>query len=153
MLLGNTSDDLAREDVKDGIQAGSPVTLVVMRPPLNLPGLERQHELRVIQRLDLSFFINRQHQGVVGWIQVKPDDIDYVVCKVRVVADLERFQPMRLEIGSSPHLRDLSGADPCVLGHQLQAPVGSLARHPLGRQQQDFLDLLLVELTRLSVAR
>lgn len=60
---------------------------------------------------------------------------------------------MRLEIGSSPHLRDLSDADPGVLGHQPQAPVGSLARHPLGRQQQDFLDLLLVELARLSVAR
>lgn len=66
VLLGNTADDLAREDVKDGIQAGSPVTLVVMRPPLNLPGLERQHELRVIQRLDLSFFINRQHQALSG---------------------------------------------------------------------------------------
>lgn len=59
--LGDAADDLAGQDVKGGIQASRTVTFVVMRPPLNLAGLERQHRLRAIQRLDLRFFINRQY--------------------------------------------------------------------------------------------
>ncbi|MCY1410468.1 hypothetical protein D9M71_258370 [compost metagenome] len=74
--LGDATDDLARQDVKGGIQTGRAVALAVMRPSLDLPGLERQHGLGAIQRLDLRFLVNRQHQRVVGRIQVQPDHID-----------------------------------------------------------------------------
>ncbi|MCY1531917.1 hypothetical protein D9M68_671570 [compost metagenome] len=153
MSLGDATDDLAGQDVKGGIQTGRAVALVVMRPALDLPGLERQHGLGAIQRLDLCFFVHREHQRVVGRIQVQPDHIDHFVGKVRVVADLEGFQPVGLEVGGCPHLGDLPDGDPGVLGHQPQAPVGGLTGYPLGRQAQDFLDLRLVELARLSTAR
>ncbi|MDT4852068.1 hypothetical protein FQZ97_862870 [compost metagenome] len=75
-VAGDATDDLARQDVKGGIQTGRAVALAVMRPSLDLPGLERQHGLGAIQRLDLRFLVNRQHQRVVGRIQVQPDHID-----------------------------------------------------------------------------
>ncbi|MCY1548319.1 hypothetical protein D9M68_844230 [compost metagenome] len=70
-----------------------------------------------------------------------------------VVADLEGFQPVRLEIGGGPYLGDLPDGNAHVLGHQPQAPVSRLTRYTLGRQGQDFLDLRLVELAWMSAAR
>lgn len=93
MSLGDTVDDLARQDVKGGIQAGCAVTVVVIRAPFNLAGLERQ-------------------------IQVQPDDIDHFICKMRIVADLGGVQPVRLKVGSRPYLPDLPDADPGVFSHQ-----------------------------------
>ncbi|MNF16600.1 hypothetical protein D3C80_2196870 [compost metagenome] len=58
MSLGDATNDLARQDVESGIQTGRTVTLVVMRPALNLTRLERQHGLGAIQRLDLGFLVN-----------------------------------------------------------------------------------------------
>ncbi|MNN28098.1 hypothetical protein D3C81_1416560 [compost metagenome] len=129
--LGDATDDLARQDVKGGIQTGRAVTLVVMRPPLDLPGLERQHGLGAIQRLDLRFLVNREHQRVVGRIQVQPDHIDHLVGKKRIVTDFECLQPVRLEVGSGPDLSNLPRADLRIFGHQANTPVCCLTRDTL----------------------
>ena len=65
------------------------MALVIMRPTLDLSGAQRQHWLGAIQGLNLSFFVHRQHQGVVWWIQIKPDHVDHLIGEMGIVADLE----------------------------------------------------------------
>lgn len=72
---------------------------------------------------------------------------------MRVVADLEGFQSVGLEIGGGPYLGDLPDGNAHVFGHQPQASMGRLTRHTLGRQGQNFLDFRLVELAWMSATR
>src|SRR4030095_10806691 len=48
---------------------------VVMTTAFRLTGPHGKHRLRSIQRLDLRFFVDAQHQGPVGWIQIQPHDV------------------------------------------------------------------------------
>ncbi|WP_409268535.1 hypothetical protein [Pseudomonas sp. KCJK9044] len=99
------------------------MALVIMGAPLNLPRSKLQHRLSTIQRLDLAFLVNRERHGIVRRAQVEPDHIYDLLGEVRVVADLEGLQSVRLEIGRSPDLTVLPGGNARVLGHQPGASV------------------------------
>src|SRR5438046_3862709 len=60
------------------------IALVVMRHRPAAALLHRQPRLGAVERLDLAFFIDRQHQGFVGWIEVKADDILDLGDEVRI---------------------------------------------------------------------
>ena len=68
--------DLARRDLQRGVEAGRAVSLVVVRHPLRLAGLDRQRRLGAIERLDLRLLVNTEHQRAFGRVEVEPDDID-----------------------------------------------------------------------------
>ena len=55
------ADDGAVEHAKCREQGGGAVPLVVVRYGLAASGLDRQPGLGAVQRLDLAFFIDRQH--------------------------------------------------------------------------------------------
>lgn len=59
-------------------------------------GKHRQTFLRAISCLDRTLFVDRQHQGLIGRIEIEPHDIDHFIGKVRIVRDLERLPQMRL---------------------------------------------------------
>jgi hypothetical protein len=46
--------------------------------------------------LDLTFFINGQHQGPFGRLQVQPDNIPNLFDKPFVCRDFERLYPLGL---------------------------------------------------------
>lgn len=48
----------------------------------------RQTRLGAIQRLDLAFLIDRQHHGVLGRIDVEPDDLVRFLGKARILRQL-----------------------------------------------------------------
>lgn len=132
--------DLAGHDVERRIQSCRATALVIMRSPLNMTGAKLQHRLSAIQRLDLGFLINRQHHGVVWRAQIEPDHINDLLGEVRVVADLECRQSVRLEIGRSPDLSNLPGGNTRILGHQPNALMRRFLGSPLSGQGQNFLD-------------
>lgn len=72
---------------------------------------------------------------------------------MRVVADLERLQTIRLEVGSGPDLTNLPSRDGSIFGHQPDAPMRCLTGYTTGRQREDFVDFLRAELARLTTAR
>ena len=57
------------EDVERGEQRGRAVALVIVCHRSAFSGLERQAGLRAIERLDLAFFIDREHQRLVRRIE------------------------------------------------------------------------------------
>ena len=52
--------------VEGGKQTGRSVAFVIVGSALDLPGFELKHGLGSVQSLNLSFFVYRQNQSVVG---------------------------------------------------------------------------------------
>lgn len=50
-----------------------------------------------IRRLDRTLFIDGKHNSVLGWIQIQAYKVFELFLKIRVVADLELLNQMRLE--------------------------------------------------------
>ena len=81
VTLVAAADDVAGGDIQGREQRGRTVTLIVMTTPLNLTGPHRQQRLGAVERLDLRLFIDAQHQGTVGRVEVQPDNVADLVDK------------------------------------------------------------------------
>src|SRR5262249_17930412 len=69
-------------------QGGSSVSLVIMaEPPQGPASGNLQVPLSPLQGLDMRFFIHRHNQGMVGRVQVKPNNVSCFGSKLRVGAD------------------------------------------------------------------
>ena len=53
--------------------------LVVMGAPLNLPRPHRQQRLGTIQRLDLRFLIDAEHQRPIRRVEIETDDVAHLL--------------------------------------------------------------------------
>ena len=61
--------------VQGGEQRRGAVADVVVGDPLDVTQPHGQHRLGALQGLDLAFFVHAQDHGVVGRVQVQPDDV------------------------------------------------------------------------------
>ncbi len=62
------------------------------------PFFMRQTRLCAIQRLNLALLIHAEHQRLLRWIQIQADDVGQFLQKLGVARQLERFDPVRLEL-------------------------------------------------------
>ena len=130
--------------------------LVIMAAPLNLPWPHRQQRLGAVERLDLRLFIDAEHQGAVGRIDVEPDNVAHprsgrgqaLVDKQRVGRQLEGLGAVRLQAEGAPDTADARGRDAAVTRHAARAPVRGRGRLALQRPHDDALDHGIVDLTR-----
>ena len=115
VTLVAAADDLAGGDVQGGEQRGRAVPLVIMAAPLDLPWPHRQQRLGAVERLDLRLFIDAEHQGAVGRIDVEPDNVAHprsgrgqaLVDKQRVGRQLEGLGAVRLQAEGAPDTADV----------------------------------------------
>jgi Queuosine biosynthesis protein QueC len=91
------ADHRAVEDVHRGEQRRRAVALVVVRHRPGPALLHGESGLCAIKRLNLAFFVDRQHDGVCGRLDIEPDDVAQFVDEARVVGQLELAHPMRLQ--------------------------------------------------------
>ena len=75
VALHAAADHRAVEHVERGEQGGGAVALVVVRQGAGFARLQRQPGLGAIEGLDLALLVDRQHQAVLGRIDVQPDDV------------------------------------------------------------------------------
>ena len=137
------ADDDARLDVERGKQRGGAIAFVVVRHRLRPALLHRQAGLRSVERLDLALLIDAQHHRLVRRAHVETHDVGNLLLEVRIVRDLERVDPVRLETGLAPDPSDTRRADPGRLGHRCAAPVRRVRRRLRRRLRQNGeLDLL-----------
>ena len=87
------------------------MALVVMAAPLDLPRPHRQQRLNAVERLDLRLFVDAQHQGAVGWVEVELNDVAHLVDKQRVGRQLEGFDAVRLQSKGTPDATHARGRD------------------------------------------
>ena len=52
-----------------------------MDVPFDLPGSHREQRLGAIQRLDLRFLVDAEHQRVVRRVEIEADDVAHLVDK------------------------------------------------------------------------
>jgi hypothetical protein len=100
-----------------------------------------------------GFFLNAEHQSTVGYVEVEPDDIPYLVNEGRIARQLEDLAPMRLQAEGSPDPRHygLTHADP--LRHPARRPVRRSHRLAVQCQRDHRLDGFVAKLPRCPAAR
>ena len=129
------ADDLAGEHVQRCEQGGGAVTLVVVghrRPRGPGPSAVRPGCGRGPGSEDFSSMHNTT--ALVGRVQVQADDVDQLLGEPRVVADLERVDPVRLQPELGPDPLHRGRADPDPGGHRPARPVGVHPSASLGGQ-------------------
>lgn len=132
-------DHLARLHVQGRKQRSRPVTPIVVRAPLDLPGAHRQQWPCAVQCLNLGFLIHAQHQRFVRRIHVQANNIPDFLDKERVLREFEGFGPMRLQPEGSPDTADGALTEAAGLRHVPAAPMGGCLGCRLQRQRQEPL--------------
>ena len=87
----------AAGDLESGVQAGQPVSAIVVGLPRRQPWPQGQQWLGPAERLDLRLLIQAQDHGVRRGFEIQPDDIVDLGLRLGIGRELERRDPMRLE--------------------------------------------------------
>ena len=127
------------EHVHGGEQRRRAVAHVVVGHGSGAALLDRQPRLRPVERLDLTFLVEAEHDGVRGWIDIEPDDVAQFGDELRVVGKLELADTVRLQPMRAPDALNRRNADAYSLRHQRTCPVRRLAGRRLHRQFDDAL--------------
>ncbi len=147
------ADDPPSCDIQGSEQRRRPVADVVVRPLLDGAGSQREHRLRPFEGLDLGLLVDTEHEGLVRRIHVQADDVPDLVDEERVVGELERLTPMRLQRERSPHAGDRALAQTGRVGHRSGRPVRGVLRLLLKRLGDHAFDILVGDLARRSGPR
>ncbi|ALA59356.1 hypothetical protein NITMOv2_2951 [Nitrospira moscoviensis] len=117
------ADDRSGSDFQSGVQTGQSIALVVMSLPGRKARAERQNRLRPVQSLDLGLLVDAQDDGVGRRVQVEADHIVDLLFGVGIRAELERLDPMGLQVVSLPYPVDRAVRHPDLSGQLAGAPM------------------------------
>ena len=77
--------DVAGEHVERGKQGRGAVALVVVAAAAERPSVgPLEIALGALQRLDVRLLVDRQHDGVLRWIEIEPDDLGRLGDEIRI---------------------------------------------------------------------
>jgi len=141
-------DDPARLHVEGGEQRGRPGPPIIVAAPFYLARPQGQQRLRAVERLDLGFLIDTEHQGPIGRVQIQADNIADLLNKQRVLGELERLRAMRLQRKRAPDPTDGALRQATGGGHGPGTPVRRLPRRRLQGSHQDPLHIGIGEAAR-----
>jgi len=83
------ANDGAIEHVQCSEQSRRAIAFVVVRLAGRNSRPEWQERLSAVEGLDLTFLVDAEHQGFVGWVQIKPHHVVEFLDEVLVAAELE----------------------------------------------------------------
>jgi hypothetical protein len=109
--------DLPVGNVEGGKERGGAVPLIVVGDAIDVAKPHRQNRLGALERLNLAFFIDAQHDRVIRRIVVETDDVADLLYELRVGRELEAPGAVRLD-----------PEQPQIAAAPSRAPV---ARHPI----------------------
>jgi class 3 adenylate cyclase len=140
---GHLGDDGAGGNVQGGVQVGGAVAGVVMGLPLGYPWQQGQDRGGAVQGLHLGLLVHAQHQGRLGWVQVQANDVADFLDELRVSAQLEGVDQVRLEPKGPPDAADRRLRHAELAGQAAGRPVGRIGGGGLQGHDQHLLDLLV----------
>src|SRR2546422_1315690 len=89
--------------------------------------------------LEMALLVHTQHQGAVGRVEVKADDVANLVDEQRITAQLEGLAAMRLQGKSAPDAADAALAESGGVSQRARGPVsGGLGLGFQGARQHAF---------------
>jgi len=90
------TDDFSRGNIQGREQGGGAVADVIVSHTFDIAQPQRQHGLRSIQCLNLTFFVNAQNHCLVGRIEIQADDITNLFDEKWISVQFEMFLAMGL---------------------------------------------------------
>jgi hypothetical protein len=142
------ADHLATLNVQRGVQAGGAVPPIIVRGAFGGAGQHRQDRRGAVQRLDLRFLVDRQHDGALGRVQVQADDVVDLLDELRVLGELPALVAVGLQPERVPDPHHRIRCDPDLFGHRPRRPVRRVLRRALKRGDHDPFDLLVGDRSR-----
>ena len=94
-----------------------------MGAPGGQPGPQRQHRRGPVQGLDLGLLVNADHHRVIRGCQIQTHDVANLGFQVRVGAELERLDPVRLDLPLTPDPRHRCERDAQLSSQEPGRPV------------------------------
>lgn len=125
---------------------------VVVGAPFGLAGLHRQQRGGAVEGLNLGLFVNAQHHGVLGRIDIQPDDVTDFVDQQRVRRQLEGLAAVGPQTEGAPNATDGHAAESRRAGERACAPVRSAGRGRFQRGDDHLFDLGIRDRARRSRA-
>ena len=118
--LHTAAEDDAIKRVQGGKQGGRAVPFVIMGHGTAPTGLDRQAGLGAVERLDLKFFVDRQHHGMGRRVHVEADEVFDLLGESRIGGPFQGADAMCCSVSiSHPNNRGSSwsarhSAFPCT---------------------------------------
>src|SRR4030081_1282883 len=128
MALHIASDHGSVEHVEGSKQRCGAVALVVVGHRSSTSLLQGKPRLGTIESLNLALFIDRQHNGVRGRIDIEADHIAQFIDELRIIRELELANPMGLEPMGTPNTLHRTDADANRLRPHGAGPVCGFTR-------------------------
>src|SRR4029434_4819628 len=115
-------------NVESGKERCGAVSDVVVGTPLRLSGAHREERWSAIECLYLRLLIHTQNHGLLGRIEIKPDDVAHLLDKQRILRKLEGLGAMRLKREGLPDAMNRGRCEARGLRHRTHAPMCGIAR-------------------------
>ena len=89
VVLHAAPDHRSVQHAEGSEQGSGAMALVIVCHGLTAPGLDRQSSLGAVERLDLAFLVEREHQGMRRRIEIEADDVGELGLKAGIARPLE----------------------------------------------------------------
>ena len=96
-----------------------------------------------VEGLNLGLLVDAQHHGVLGRIDIQPDDVSDFVDQLRVRRQLEGLAAVGPQAESVPDATDGHATQPRRAGKRARAPMGGAGRGRLQRGDDYLFDLVI----------
>lgn len=126
------ADDFSGRDLQSGEEAGDPISAVVVGLSCGQTRTDRQHWLSAAESLDLSFFVDAEHDRIGGRVEIETDDVVDLLLSLSISGELEGLGAMRLKGMGLP--------DPMNRAVRHARALRHVARGPLGRTGAGWLE-------------
>lgn len=138
-----SGEDMTSRDVERGIQSRGTVADIIVGHALDISQTHGQQGLRSVQGLNLAFLIDTEDHGLIGRIEIQPDNIADLLDKKGVGGDLKMALPVRLQAKGIPNAMNSGPGNPCLFSERANRPVATTRRLGLKGLADELGDALI----------
>jgi hypothetical protein len=131
------SDYRTFEHIQRREQSRRSMALIIVRSPRGQARTQRKDQLCSVQRLNLALLVHAQNNRFIRRIHVEAHTVAYLPRKLRIVAELEGFDAMRLQFVFLPDSLHCRRTDLLRRSHGTHAPLRRVFRSRLHRGFHD----------------
>ena len=118
--------------------------LIIVGLPFRKTWPQGQNRLRTIQRLDLAFLIDTEHQSLLRRVR-QTNNVAHFVDKLRISTELKVLNAVRLQVIRLPYPLNRSGTDTLAASHRSHRPVRPILRFGISCHLYDLGFLLCTD--------
>src|SRR5450759_424098 len=138
VCLRALADHLAGRHLQSSVEACQAISFVVVSLTSRYTRAKGQKGLRAVEGLDLGLLVHADDERVRRRVEVQPDDVNDLLFQVRISAELEGLDPMRLKVVGLPDAMNGGVGDTGLVGQLSGTPVAQALCGRLEGQRHDL---------------